>query len=209
MHEKVPFLWDLNPHDHIGTGHSWRAKHNARLSALGAIEPGSPAGDRCREGRVGTIIKGGYIGKTAVQIRARLKSDRDAQPVGRSSQRGIDVRENLLEHARRHERSIGEGQLTRWRDIRGKQRAHHHAQRDIDHVIAGTAAIRKTGNIAANHPKIILLSSRNGWRGSVEAKFFRQSGAGLVQTGDARQEYFNEVRAWKIGRRNNAHAPKK
>jgi hypothetical protein len=36
------------------------------------------------------------------------------------------------------------------------QLAHHHAQRDVDHVVARTAAVREAGIVAVDHAQALL-----------------------------------------------------
>src|SRR5262245_40615225 len=63
--------------------------------------------------------------------------------------RGAEVREAIREEARVHDRAVREGQRARRSVGEREQLAHRDAQLDVDDVVAGAAAVREAGNVAA------------------------------------------------------------
>ena len=80
---------------------------------------------------------------------------------GKAGERRLEVREGLVEVGRALDRAVGERQLAaRGLTRRSSSTPIADAQRDVDHVVAGPAAVREAGRVAAEHAERCFCVAR-------------------------------------------------
>src|ERR1700724_3179035 len=139
------------------------------LMSLDSLLTNGDAARRLRARRNGRARKGSLYddgdGDSLLLLAVAVGAER---PVRRARERILEVREGGVELADVVERAVSERQGARGRVGRGAieagegdaEDAHGGAERDVPRVVAGTAAVREAGVVAAQDAEVALRGGR-------------------------------------------------